>query len=288
MALAAANLLIEGYDQARGDRTGNQPQLSWGTVSLGSATYAIVGSSQGVRIANILINGNSQTNACGINTTHIYQYCEDCTAENCNGTAGVGFNGTGNCVSCYANTCITGFGVSAVSACTAQTCTTGFVAAGSASHCLAISCTTGFSSFNTCLNCTADFPVSAGSLAKGFSSCYVCANCVASNYNGSSNIGFSTGSPSYVDNCAGYNNTLNFSTAAGSNVSGFISLTAQPYTTAGSQYAPNSTTGGGAALRGAGIGVNGQTDDVDVGAVHSAASGGAAGGFILGARFYGQ
>ena len=71
-----------------------------------------------------------------------------------------------------------------------------------------------------------------------------------------------------------YNNT----TAATRNINagiGTITLTAQPYTTVGTNFLPNSTAGGGAALKGAGFPgtiPNGGTGAPDIGAVQSFAN----------------
>jgi hypothetical protein len=106
-------------------------------------------------------------------------------------------------------------------------------------------------------------------------------NCIASNCTGGT--GFALGaSIATMYNCAAYNNNANASGTPVSNLGPFASgstltsLGADPYVNqAGGDFRPNANSPGGAQLRAAGIGVYGQTDSEDIGAVqHTDPSGG--------------
>ena len=272
---------FEGYDQTRGDRTGNRPQVSWASVAApGGLTYIFsAAGANRQRFANLSANGNSVNNVGGFNVSNSRASSIQCVALNCNGTAGIGIAGTitvgCGSKSCQANTCTTGFLNGVLASCWATGCTTGFSNPGAGVNLLATLNTNGIVSSTNGLfldRCTCDSNTTSGFVITGISEL---SNCLASNHTGGSGIGFNCGALiTTLDNCSAYNNTTNIS---GTPVSdeGLITLTAQPYVTAGSQFAPNTTAGGGALLRGAGIGVFGQTDNCDVGAVqHADPSGG--------------
>ncbi len=145
----------------------------------------------------------------------------------------------------------------------ARSCTTGFLAGASATvfeRCLADSCS------------TAGFDNNTNSVSVRY------LDCIASNQSGGGAIGFTVGSSiATLMNCAVYNNTSNITGTPFYNVNE-VTLTQQPYISAGSDYRPNTTTGGGASLRAAGIGVFGQSVNTDIGAVqHSDPSAGPTG-----------
>jgi hypothetical protein len=267
-ALLANEVTLEGYDQVRGDRTGNQPQIAWPStgITLGSATYALA--IAGVtRIANISVNGNNLANACGLKLNQADSYAIQCSVKNCNGTGGIGVQVSALIHSCIISTCATGtIGAGTASYCTINSCATG-VNNATAIHCVLNANATGFGTSNSfAINCTTDYEsASPPTGAKAYNGITGCINSIASNYSGTSNVGFS--GVFYMDTCAVYNNTTNVNLASVGTNANMITLTAQPYVTAGSQFAPNTTAGGGASLRGAAIGVSGQTDNCDGGAV---------------------
>jgi len=130
------------------------------------------------------------------------------------------------------------------------------------------------------LNCTA-YNCSKGFYAGGGN--FILVNLVAT----SCTYGFySNGGPypqQSLVNCAGYNNTTDYSgfNASGlnQNIAGFISLTAQPFTsTSTPNFTLNTTTGGGAALTDVGCpaaipGLAGNTN-INIGAYQNALSAG--------------
>lgn len=277
---------VEGFDITPGDRTGNKPTVSWGSTTVGSATYAFHGIGSGRQtFSNIIVNGNHVANACGFDVSIAGSSADQCVAMNCDGTAGVGFlvgsvGATGMApFSCQANTCITGFLGSAqhgaVDSCDAVSCTTGYSTLQIHTKCLARTCTNGFSTSDTdatFTNCTADSNTTTGFVITGRAEFL---NSLATNQ--SSGTGFSIGSNlATMRNCAGYNNSTNFTTSGPLVNQGFITPSTDPYVNqSGGDFRPNSTATGGALLRGAGIGVYGQTDTVDVGAVQSTPGSGA-------------
>ncbi len=258
-------ITIEGYDQTRGDRTGNKPTISWGSVTLGSNTYALTTSITGggfACIENIAIDAHNVANGSCVLGANNRVLFKDCNALNASTSGTYGINGLGFIISCYANNCTAGFNNNYFCyGCTAVSCATGFASV--SVKCIAISCTIGFSCTITCLysNCTAD------SCVKGFSGNQgVMIDCIASNC---SSYGYYAVGNCYMCNCSVYNNITNVNGIPLTN-SGFITLTNPPYSSGGPQFAPNATAGGGASLRGAAIGVFSQTDNTDIGAVQHA------------------
>lgn len=260
--------VLEGYDATRGDRTGNRPTYKW-TVSPGSLTYAIkaIGSAKQA-VANMAVDGNAQSNAGGIDCAATRTGGIDCYVANCSAAGAIGILGSsGTLVKCKAYNCITGISggycFNCDVDCASLASSTSFSAASAASHCLARNATTGFSGAlgQALVNCTAD-TCGTGyttSSASSYTNC-LASNCTTAGYSVSTNI-------IHMTKCAYYNNVTNISGTPLLN-EGAISLSADPYVNqAGADFRPNSTAGGGAAIQAAGIGVYGQTDNVDVGAV---------------------
>jgi hypothetical protein len=270
----AQPVVVQGYDQTRGDRTGNQPVLSWASVAApGTVTYiySVAGSPS---LVNLAANGNRVNNVGGFSSSSSYGRYLWCTAENCNGTGAIcGFNistfGGSTAVSCNAVSCTTGFLEGSCILCYATLCTTGFNTSYPCVDCVAYDNGTGFRlglSGQVLLRCTADSNTTSGFTTVASTPCAL-VDCIASN----NTIGITNGSAFVTTaNFASYNNTTNVSGSTVQQPLTPITLTAQPYMTAGSQFAPNATPGGGASLRGVATGVYGQTDDKDIGAVHSA------------------
>lgn len=277
----SASNSIEGYDVTRGDRTANRPTYKWTAAAPGGFTYLCVlnSTTNPNTILNFIFDGNSVNNVGGVSVARYACSAINCTANNCNGTNGVGFLVQGTVVRCQAASCITGFsangnfGINGVLECEATGCTTGFLITSFGSgvmKSIARGCTNGFSgnassSGSYYDRCTADSCTTAGFVSV-VQTTYV--SCLSSNQSGAGGIGFSISSILCIlQNCAAYNNTSNVTGTALVN-EGFITLSVNPYINqAGADFRPNSASGGGALLRNAGIGVYGQTDNVDVGAV---------------------
>ena len=238
MSLAINAGPLEGYDAARGDRTGNRPRISWASVaSPGSLTYLINGASTTKYIvANIICDGNSVNNVGGFGSTSGRCTFADCIAINCSGTAAIGFsiNHTTNAIRCQANTCLTGYsGGGQTAECDAVTCTTGYSGM-IASHCMARACGTGFQANANSISshCLADSCTTAGFAETAYG---IFESCLATNCTGN---GFTlTANNAMLLNCACYNNTTNVSGTplwnegpfASASVPYIASLGADPY-----------------------------------------------------------
>lgn len=295
--MAAVSFNFEGYEVTRGDRTANRPQTSWASVaSPGSPIYIFSTTGTGrQRFANLAANGNSVNNVGGFSLTGGARVSAiQCVALNCNGTAGVGFLGILSNIgakSCQANTCTIGFSLGTCTYCWATACGIGFSGPAFMFKCLANLCTTsGFGALpsgSLCVCCTSDNNTTNGFIVTGTGSAFL--NCIASNQSGGGGVGFSIGTNlASLDNCASYNNLTEVS-AAGPLINEGMILNAsftggQPYTAAGSDFRPNNTAGAGALIRNAGIGVYGQTDNVDIGAVQHTDPAGGSGGVSLAGR----
>lgn len=272
---------IEGYTTTRGD--GGVPIISCGAIgTITVFTVAIAGDIQTVaslRYLKVDANGQSSITAFAVSgqTTRI----EDCYALSCS----TGFLITSNAdiVRSFAESCTTGISVNSANAfmCRTKSCTTGFsqLTTGVVAHCLATGGTTGFSS-NSNSYCRAINCVAYGASGSGYATWYMgwATNCYAENCGA---YGFNMPRSS-IQNCGGYNNTSGNVNA--SNVvynDGFVTLSGSAFVdAAGDDFRPNATASAGALLRAAGIGVYGQTDNRDIGAVQHADPVGAT-GFVV-------
>jgi len=266
------NASVEGYEATRGDRTVNRPVIQWNTAP-GSLAYGCVhnaGGTSNQEFINLTVDGNSRTNAGGFDVGNLRCSAVDCVAKNCNQTGAIGFNlATTRAIRCQANNCTTGFSgaTSSLVACEALSCgTTGYAATGTYAKCMARSCGNGWTGIASSLlcQCIADSNTNAG---FNITSDSIVVNCLSTNQSGGSGTGFTVNPQTKLINCAAYNNTTPISGTPFANI-GQITVTADPYVNqAGADFRPNSAAGGGALLRAAGIGVFGQTDNADVGAV---------------------
>lgn len=273
---ASINASVEGYEVTRGDRTANRPVIQWATTP-GALTYACVhngGGSSEMEFINLTVDGNSTANCGGFDIANFRATAIDCIAKNCNQAGAIGFNCAGaKVVRCQANTCLTGFVGSATTmllGCDAIGCATaGFSAGTSFVKCMARGGGVGFTGLSTAIlyECIADGNTTIG-FNLGINTMAV--NCASTNQSGGSGTGFTVQTPSKLINCATYNNTTAISGTPFANV-GAIVLTADPYVNrAGGDFRPNNAAGGGALLQAIGLGVFGQTNNEDSGAVHHA------------------
>lgn len=271
---SAIRVTMEGYETTPGDRTGVRPVLSWGAVAAPlAASYLFSGlNNGGQNFLNMEADGNNVNNVRGFNLNNFRWRALQCVVKNCRGTNGVGFlvaQSSQGVRSCFADNCLVGFsGFCYPFWCHAKNCGTGFDVFGP-SYCLATECTgNGFALGNAqaANNCVADDCDGNGFSLAPFSSAV---NCIASNCLGVGKAGFDVGvAGQLLQNCASYNNTVDISGTPDVNI-GFVpnaSFSGSPWTGAG-DYRPNATAGAGALLRAAGIGVYGQIDSRDIGAV---------------------
>lgn len=284
--VASVIFTVEGYDVTRGDRTGNRPTYKW-TTNPGSLTYAFkaLGS---VRQAflNLAVDGNTvQTLVGGFDVSASRVSAAECAVSNCvpSGTVGYVAGGTGPVVKCYGFNCIapfTGGGtyVKCFADCNSIGSSTAYSTPTAAVKCVARNAGTGFTAGSGTLwsNCTAD----VCGTGFGNSNQSTVDSCLATNC---TTVGFQASTSHTYHNCAAWNNVANMSGtpllnegtwASGSSIT---SLTGNPYTSAGTDFRPNATSGAGLALWAAALDVYGQTAQQDVGALQHADPAGSAG-----------
>ena len=279
------SVCMEGYSSTRGDQAA-RPEMNAGAI-----TSVNLYSSQGNPISQLFIcmaaNGNSKTGVSGFEMSSSRVAAINCLASACDQASAKGFNQTGAVVSnCKASACTTGFATSSAKAVRswADACTTGFSdATGSGmTECVASDCTgDGFvgANFSMYFGCTAD-----GNTGDGFDLSASVVNFLigcASTNNGA--YGYNTSSTAraqYLNYCASYLNTTARAPANTQIDENQIILSGDPWTNAASDdYRPNNTAGAGASLRGiTAVGVYGQTDNRDVGAVQHTDPAGGGGG----------
>lgn len=280
LTMPAVNSFIGGYQTTRGDNTGTRPNLVWTAGAPGGQTFMWSNSTGQCLVWNITFDGNNVANVSGMSSASGSGRIVRCSVSNCSqsGMMGIRVSATaGNGVAahdCLATSCETGFsstGGQYFYFCSAISCGTGYSA--NAICCLADGSTTvGFSGPT---NSTHQFCTANGTSAgPGFAPVGngLMLSCLATN---NSTYGYdASASPLLLVNCASYNNTSGRTDTAAVDI-GAITVTADPYVNlAGDDFRPNAVAGGGLLLRGAGIGIFGQTDNRDVGAVQSTAAGG--------------
>jgi hypothetical protein len=280
---------IEGYDVTRGDRTGNRPRMLWNMAAPGANTYLVTmvgGPASRQQIVNVTLDGNNTNLINGFNLSNNRATATQCVAQNFSAAATYGFNSANSGLqgmNCQAINCNTGFnGATSWSYCDAVGCLTGFGSGAFHNNCLARQCSSGFftgAAGAGFISCTADNNSIRGFYSSG-NTAYI--DCISSNNSTGSAIGYVVGSLlATLTNCASFNNLTEISGTPISNDGMIYSASftgGQPYMVAGSDFRPNATANSGALLRAAGIGVPGQTNNVDTGAIqHSdpAAGGGA-------------
>lgn len=242
-------LVVEGYQTTRGDR-GTRPLID----SNGETSIEIFrGPGNGSLLAiNIEIDGTTPSDGCdGFATCATYS----CIARNCHYGMGLG----GHCKSAaYDCTDCFRFPTHAFGCYAEGASGNGFNFGGQVTRCIAVDCNVGFTNeFNlySCSNCVA-YGCGTGFGTNGAAGSQILVSCIAMN---SSGYGFNGGGQSrqYFIGCAGYSNTSgNFS---GGVQEGSLTLTADPFVDgANGDFRLNNVAGGGAVLRGVGIGTFGQ------------------------------
>ena len=284
---SATMLRVEGYNNTRGD-LGTRPVISAGSqTSFTIFTSSGQFNAQQQYIINLDFDGASQSNVRGYSSANTYRdKVFRCRARNCTNS---GFQGAADYTANIAESCNIGFNASPATPsflnCVATGCSShGFfvdVSYYSIINCIAYQNTgngfsiTGGNGYQGFMkNCTAH-----GNTGNGFDfgsyGMNQAINCLATNNGG---WGFNLAQrDNFMLNCAGHNNTTgNVDTSVIPFVNlNFVTLTADPYqNAAGADFRLNNTAGGGAALRGLGIGVIGQTDSQDIGAIQSTGGGG--------------
>jgi hypothetical protein len=281
----SADMIIQGYDATRGDETGTMPKLLWNTTAPGSATYMLLCGANGAQlIRNVELDGADTTNVHGysLNSYRVVAYRS--VASNFNATTMHGFNvNAGVAVACKAQVCARGFlttnSAGYARSCFSLQCDRGYDFASPLSHCISHACTSfGFIHSNTkAHHCIADGTTAGPGFSASGASHFV--DCIATN---NSTYGYlNTG---VMINCASFGNTTARSSGTVLDISPVL-LGGDPYVgLAADDFRPNDTHG--SVLRDAGVGVWGQTDGKDIGAVEYPIS--ASGGAIASGNFRGN
>jgi len=291
------DLVIEGYETTAGD-LGAKPVIDANaqtTITL--VTFAGGYSGNHLQtIRNIKLDGKDNASVIGFSNATDYPgeaVVQACEAVNC----ATGYSGDLYVLNSLADSGVTGFAstgsdVSCYTGCESRNNSgIGFSLGGggaSAINCLARDNTgDGFDIASAfygpgVINCTSE-----ANGGHGFDFGYVmlqAVNCLATNNGG---WGFDTVHASQrLFNCASYNNTSGHTTHTLLHFPAVTILTGDPYNAVGSDdYRPNNTAGAGASLRAAGIGVQSQTNNQDIGAVqHADPAGGGGGGCKIAGR----
>lgn len=268
-----------GYETTRGD-AGNRPTLNWGAVAApGGLTYlyACQGTAAQAFI-NLRANGNSVNNVGGFNGLASGNSIVKSRAVLCNGTAGIGINLATGAIASNSS---------------ATTCTTGIVSAGAINDCSFFGNGVGgtFSS-GSIANTLFYGNTGDGGTVTGQGTTFN-----QDTFSGNGGDGLETaGNRSTVSNSVstfnsgyGYNassatvlrllNSFSLTNTLGRTNSNPLTewlpatnLSVDPYVDKSTNdFRPNNTAGGGALLRGFSLGVPGQTNNQDAGAVQSSA-----------------
>lgn len=279
---------LQGYDATRGDDTGNRPCIEWGSALAGDGAFLVTfASNQLQTVHNIKVDGGGDTVANGVSMPAGSSLLNNCVITDLPGSGGshgigVSVAGSSTASNCRVDNCLTGFGIAGVvTNSVATACATGFnlsSAGAFVDRCLAYANTgDGFISSATSAlsNCT-----SSGNGDDGFHTGTVrvaLTNC-ASTFNTGYAVNASSAQTMRLLRFADYSNT-----AGRTNSAAFLddspvgTISADPWVAkASGDFRPNDTAGAGALLRGAALGVFGQTDNQDVGAVQHADPSGAA------------
>lgn len=276
---SALNVIMEGYNSARGD-LGGTPTLKWGAAAPGSTAYLFtcVGNGQ-QQIINMTADCDTLVNVSGFYANNFRYFLALCHALDASDSGEYGFNCDANdarLFGCKATNCATGYyrNYGTTSYCEAYDCAgSGFDTCANADHCVAHGCGSNFYNSQPCNynHCTSD--ASSAATAYGFevTSTARLTNCLATNNTAGTAFGFYANAVSLMTlfKCAGYGNDTNVNTNVYSNT-GFVTLTADPYATVGSDFTPNTTAGGGADVRAAAREFITQTCAADIGAVQHA------------------
>lgn len=281
-------LRIRGYGSIRGDN--GKPIIHAGALTALPFMVSLFGyyinDSQVVQ--DLICDGNNGSGNVGFlanRSGYLNAYVYRCEANNC---AGAGFSGSQLAATfCKASNCSTGFStIGGAYACYSVGGSRGFVFSAVGTRCAVVRCVANGCSIagfdqNTgyekhLFSCTA-YGCGDGFLLSGYDINQV-ADCLAVSNSG---YGFNTPTGQHTQvlfNCSGYNNTSgNYRTGSDQPILiDWLTITGDPFVDAANgDFRLNDTPGAGAVLRGAGLGVYGQTDNQDVGAVqHSDPAGG--------------
>lgn len=263
---AAAPLRWIGYGSTRGDG-GTKPLIQASSIT--SVTLFATGHNF-YRIENLEFDGASQSAVIGISLGGTWNIARKVRAQRC--VTGISSANANPLELCEATTCSTSGIIGPVSTigCYSHANSGNGFASGANSGAVYIDCISasnggyGYGPWSyQSINCTAYGNTGAGwSLSGGGMQGVTCLNCLSTDNTGGGWVPGALSPQLLLINCAGRNNggVGNYSSAhltdtgAAPSVIGFIALTSDPYVAAGSgNFALNTTAGGGAACRAAGI-----------------------------------
>lgn len=250
---------VYGYQTTRGDGGTKPIIIADGVIT----TFVLITAPAMTHIENLELNGNSRTSSRGIACTAAV--VENCTGRNFTNSFIVGTHTT-LAIRCYATTCSTqvvfnacsvAFCVAAANTVTAFAPTNG----GSAAFCYAVNNTGASSDGFTVqgqawlVGCVAYGNGRHGFMGAANTNHETLINCIA--YGHAGGYGFNSNTNPHdgmwLYTCAGGSNSsgnVNTTNVPAANTIGFIALSADPFTNAGSlDFSLNSTAGGGAAIR---------------------------------------
>jgi len=264
---------IEGYETTRGDSRsgGARPVIAAGSSGFTGTMMKIIW----ISVFHLELDGGG-TATVGFEGDEYHTLVANCKVGNMDTSSGAGFYKRMTAVACEATGCYRGYynAIQAVDS-VAHDCTTGFESPRfPIRRCLAYDCTTGFAltSDGGAIYCTADDCSTAG--FSGTDDRLRAIASVATNCGTGFNFTSGTNRGTLLYECAGYNNTTNYSSSLAV-VEGFITPGADPWEDqSGRDYRLNSSATGGELLKGKGIGFTGQTAESDVNAFVTASSGG--------------
>lgn len=277
---------LEGYQTTRGDRAA-RPLIHAGSVT-GISNHVIrFGGQRCGNVINMEYDANNGTgNTGGFGSALLFYRC---VVRNVSVTNGVGFTAA-SALRCASINCNNGYATSVCYYCIADGCVNGWGQASSGAFNIAMNCTgTGFAmqssrhSNSIAYSCLNGFNQAAGAAAGA----PICVNNIAY---GCTQYGYRTDATRALItiNCAGGSNTSgNSLNTLDDNL---IVLTADPFTNAAADdFSTNTTAGGGALLRAAGINwgdgfTYNQTNYQDVGVFQHQDTGGGGGTGISRAR----
>lgn len=264
----AKSFLLEGYGTTRGD--GVRPLITKAAGLTGSGSYFMIGLygalstvTQRCRYIECDISGYVNNTAGFKHTSSYTVYFEHCIARN----GLYGFYG-GRCLRCYAESCKYGFSGSTVRYGHAKSCDYYGFSRGDNFGCIAESCNVGFGSYSGTYHCRC---TAYGSTTDGFQveAAMGLVDCLSV---GSGGYGFANSASDmvHIANCCAYNNASgDFQITPDPDDT--VTITADPFIDALSgDFRLNDDPNGGAILKGAGLGVYGQIDSQDIGAVQAA------------------
>ena len=277
---------LKGYETTREDY-GAKPEINAGAVSPTDVVRLGGGSSGVQHIIQIRVDGNSQAVNGITGGTSVYNRAYSCEVEDCDGSSGFG---TITATFCRAISCVaSGFLTCDALCCWADGCVIGVEGDTGSVSTIASNCTgDGFTGRTHRLkNC-----VSYNNGGSGFDVTTVGRGTVTINCISYGNTGYAweDAGAMQVINCADGSNTSGRYNAGVTPVvdDGHITLTADPFTNAaGGVFSLNTTAGGGALLRAAGINPIGQTGFLDIGAVQHADPAGGASSILGGGQLTG-